>query len=153
QEVADARLDGGGEVGVGQDHVGGLATELERDPLDRGRGDLAHALAGRGRTGEGDHVDVGVGRDRLAHHRAVPDHEVVDAARDPGLGEQLGEQVRGQGGDLARLVYDGAAGGERGGDLGHRLVQRVVPGGDGADNADRLVHDQGVADLVCLLLA
>ncbi len=49
---------------------------------------------------------------------------------------------------LARLEDDGAARGQCRGDLEHDLVQRVVPRRDGADDADGLVHDERVADLL-----
>ena len=50
---------------------GDLPPELERDLLDGGRGELADAPAGARGPGEGDHVDPGVGGDRLADHGAV----------------------------------------------------------------------------------
>ena len=50
--------------------------------------------------------------------------------------------------DLARLEHHRAAGGQRRRDLRGDLVQRVVPGRDRADDADRLAHDQRVADLL-----
>ena len=50
--------------------------------------------------------------------------------------------------DLARLEHDRAAGRERRRDLRGDLVQRVVPRRDRADDADRLAHDQRVADLL-----
>ena len=58
------------EVGVVEDDVRALAAELEGDPLDGLAGQLAHALAGAGGAGERHHVDVGVGGDGLADHRA-----------------------------------------------------------------------------------
>ena len=60
------------------------------------------------------------------------------------LGQREGRQRR----DLRRLEHDGAAGGERRGDLGDDLVQRVVPRRDRADDADRLLDDEGVGDLL-----
>ena len=146
QAVGHADLDRGGQVGVVEDDVGRLAAQFEGDPLDLLGGERADPPAGPGRAGERDHVDVGVGRQRLAGDRAVPGHEVVDAGRQAGVVGDLGEQVRRERRDLARLVHHGAAGRERRRDLRHGLVERVVPRGDGADHADRLAHDQRVAD-------
>ena len=44
-------------------------------------------------------------------------------------------------GELAGLEHEGVAGGEAGGDLPGDLEERVVPRGDQAADADRLVHD------------
>ena len=73
-------------------------------------------------------------------------HQVEHARRQAGLGDRVEEQVRGQRGQLAGLEHHRAAGGERGRQLRHHLVQRVVPRGDRADHADRLADDEGVAD-------
>ena len=58
------------EVGVVEDHVGRLAAELQRHRFTVARGQLRTRLPGAGGAGEGDHVDVGVGGDRLADDRA-----------------------------------------------------------------------------------
>ena len=68
------------EVGVVEDDGGGLAAELEADPLEllaAHRGDLA---AGGGRAGEGDLVDARVGDQVLADLAAAGD-DVDDARR------------------------------------------------------------------------
>jgi hypothetical protein len=74
--------------------------------------------------------------------------EVEHARRQPHLLEHLGQRERRQRRHLAGLEHDGAPGRQRRGDLGHDLVQRVVPRRDGADDADRLLDDQRVADLL-----
>src|SRR5581483_7341773 len=58
------------EVGVLEHDRRGLAAELERHALHVLRAELGDALAGAHRAGEGDHVDLGMARDRLAHDRA-----------------------------------------------------------------------------------
>ena len=88
------------------------------------------------------HVDVGVRGDGLADHRADAGDEVEHAGRQPDVVDDLGEDERVERRDLARLEHDGAAGGQRVGDLGRDLVQRVVPRRDAADDADRLPHDE-----------
>ena len=146
--LADPVHDRGREVGVVQDHVRGLAAELERDALDGLRGHLADALARRRRARERDHVDVVVRGDRLADDGAEPRHEVEAAGGQAGLLEDLGEDERVQRRDLAGLDDDRAAGGERRRDLRADLVQRVVPRRDAADDADRLAHDERVPHLL-----
>ena len=58
----DAGRGGGGplQVGVGEDHVGGLATELEGQGHDVVRGRLHDRDAGGNRAGERDVVDSGM---------------------------------------------------------------------------------------------
>ena len=147
------RLGEAGLVEVVEQDVGRLAAELEGDLLDRLGAELGDPLAGAGGAGERHHVDVGVGGDRLADDRAEAGHEVEHAGRQADLVDDLGEDERVDRGDLARLEHDGAAGGHRVGDLGGDLVQRVVPRGDAADDADRLAHDQRVADRLLELVA
>ena len=60
------------EIGVGEDHVRGLAAELEGHALDRRRRALHHALADLGRAGEADLGDVRVLDETLADDRARP---------------------------------------------------------------------------------
>ena len=121
-----------GQVGVGQEHVGRLAAELEGHPLDRGGGHLGDPPAGAGRTGERDHVDVPVGGDGLAHDRADSGDEVEDAGRGAELVEDLGQDEGVERGHLTGLDHHGAAGGQGRCHLGGDLVQRIVPRGDGA---------------------
>ena len=78
----------------------------------------------------------------------VPGDEVEHAGRQADLVDDLGEDERVQRRDLARLEHHRAAGGQRRRDLRGDLVQRVVPRRDRADDADRLAHDQRVADLL-----
>ena len=62
--------------------------------------------------------------------------------------DHLGEDEGIDRGDLRGLEHDGAADGECRCHLEGDLEQRVVPRRDGPDDADRLAHDQGVADLL-----
>ena len=75
-------------------------------------------------------------------------HQVEHAGGQADLVDDLGEDERVERRHLARLEHDGAAGGERGADLADDLVERVVPRRDRADDADRLLDDEGVADLL-----
>ena len=63
----------------------------------------------------------------------------------PALGEHLGHQQRGQRGDLGRLEDDRVAGRERRDAVAERVVERVVPGADHADHAERRVADVELA--------
>src|SRR5512146_1934310 len=85
-------------------------------------------------------------RQRLADDTAAPRHQIEDAARQSNLVEDIGQDEGVERRDLARLEDDGTASGNRGRDLRRDLVQRVVPGGDAADDADWLAHHQRVAD-------
>lgn len=84
--------------------------------------------------------------ERLTGDRAEAGDQVEDPGRQTGRLCGLGEELGGERGVLGRLEDHRAAGGERGGDLGDDLVERVVPGGDRADDPDRLHEDGGVAD-------
>ena len=102
-------------------------------------------LAGVDRAGQRDHVDLGVGDERLPGRVAVAgDH--VEHAGGEDLGAELGQLQRRQRRRLGRLEDDRVAGRQRRPDLPHRHHQRVVPRGDLADHADRLApDDRGVA--------
>src|SRR3989304_2286497 len=72
------------------------------------------------------------------------------APRREGVGRRRGEAYRGEGRLLRWLEDDGVAGGEGRPDLPDRHHQRVVPGGDRGDHADRLPAGaaRGVVDVV-----
>src|SRR6478752_1090398 len=146
--VGDADVDGLGEVGTGQDHVGGLAAQFEGDAFDgRSRGGADPPADGRG-PGERDQVDALVLGQRLTCDRPDAGDQVEDAGGQTGLLDGLSEELRGERGVLVRLQDDGAARGQRRGHLGDDLVERVVPGRDRADDADGLQQDRRVAQLL-----
>jgi hypothetical protein len=136
--IADHALHRDIEVGVVEDDRRRLAAEFQRNALDRGRSEFRDTGAGAGRTGEGDHVDLLVRDQGFAHHRAVAGDQVEDAGRHAGGMDDLGQQEGVERRDFRGLEHHGAAGGECRGDLGCDLVQRVIPGRDGGDDADRL---------------
>ena len=94
------------------------------------------APPGRGRTGEGDHVDVGAGgqhRTDLGIRRA---QHVDHAGGDVGVvGDQLAERERDERGVGRALEHHGAARGERGRQLRQRELVGVVVGDDRRDDA------------------
>ena len=72
--------------------------------------------------------------------------EVDDAGRQ--VVEAVGERQRRERRDLRRLADGGVAGRERGGELPGQQQQRVVPGDDAGDRADRLLdHERELARL------
>ena len=129
------------QVGVREDDVGVLAAELEGDLLDRRRSGGHHPAAGDEATGERDEVDPRVLGEQRARVGPGAQHQVAHARGQAGLLEephQVDARVRGE---LARLEHEGVAGGQAGRDLPRRLEQRVVPRGDQAADAERLVDD------------
>ena len=87
-------------------------------------------------------------RHRLADDWSGAADEVEDAGRQADLVQHVGQHEGVQRRDFGGLQHDRAARRQRGRDLRSDLVQRVVPGRDRADDADRLTHDQRVADLL-----
>ncbi len=92
-----------------------------------------------------------MGRDRFSDHGSRTGDEVEHASGKARVVDDLGEHVRIERRDLARLENDGAAGSHRVCDLRCDLVQRVVPRRDAPDDADGLTHDEAVADLLLVL--
>ena len=99
------------------------------------------------RAGEAHHVDVGMRDDGFADDAARARDDVEHAGRQADLVRGFGEHERAERRHLRRLQHDRAAGGERRRDLADHLVQRVVPRRDAADDADRLLDDERVAEL------
>ena len=134
-------------VGVVEDDVGGLAAQFEADTLGVGRRVALDLGAGAAGSGERHHVDIGVLGDGRADLGTGTGHQVEHAGRQTDLVEHLGQQVRVERRHLGRLEHHGATGGDGRGDLADDQVQRIVPGRDGAHDADRLLDDQRVVEL------
>jgi hypothetical protein len=105
------------DVGVGEDDVGGLPSELQGHPLDRLRRQLPDALAHLGRPGERDLGHVRMLDHPFAHGPARSYHHVQDAVGQPHFLPDAFELQRGERGQLSRLQHDRVAGRQRGGDL------------------------------------
>ena len=101
------------QVGVVEDHVGRLAAELQRHPLDRLGGHLATRRPARVEPVNETMSTPGCGGERLADDRAGAADQVEHAGGQPDLVEDLGEQERVERRHLAGLEHDRAAGGER----------------------------------------
>ncbi len=141
EDRGEGVVDGGFEVGVGEDHVRVLAAELERDLLHRARRRGHDLAAGLQTTGEGDQVHLGCLGERRSHVGAGAQDQVGDPGGYAGLGERLHQPDRRRRGQLARLEHERVARGDRGRDLPGGLQEREVPRGDERAHADRLVDD------------
>lgn len=130
------------QVGVVEDDERRLAAEFELDPCPGGGGLRHHLPADRARPGEGHHVDAGMSGQVCAGIRTGADDDVENAVGQSGLGGDAGHRQRRQRRDLGRLQDHRATGGECRDDLPHRHLQRVVPGRDGADDADGFTADR-----------
>ena len=125
---------------VGADDERVLAAELEVDPGHPVGADVGDLLARLDGAGERDAVDALVGDDRLADLPGA--REDVDHAGREVL-EAFGQRERRERRQLGRLGDDRVPGGERRRDLPRQQQQRVVPGDDAADDAHRLLEDEG----------
>ncbi len=141
EDAVEHVVEGGVEVGVGEDDVGVLPPQLQGDLLDVAAGGANDLLAGIDTAGKGDQVDVVVLGQLGADAGARSEHRVDHPPGEAGLFGQFGHLEGGQRGELARLHDDGTAGRQRRGHLPGRLQQGIVPGGDLPADADRLAHD------------
>ena len=141
-DAIDDRIERRVQIGVGEHELGILAAELELHLLQVALRRVDHAAADIGRTGEADHVDVGVLGEAGADDATRSGHDVQDAFRQPGLLGHLGEADRGAGGQVGRLDDGRAADGQGERQLLADDQQREVPGRDHAHDPDRLAQDQ-----------
>ncbi len=102
-----------------------------------GAGERQHLLAGRHRAGERDLCDRRMAG-KCGADIAKALHDVEQAVRQAGLGEDLGQRQRGQRGSFRRLEDHGVAHGERGRGLPAGALDRIVPGADADADAERL---------------
>ena len=122
--------------------TGALPPSSRWTRLSAVRRGLGDPLAGRRRAGEADHLHVGVG-DQLGAGRLAVAADRVEDARRQDVRAPLGELQRRHRRRLGGLEDHRVAGGQGRADLPDRHHQRVVPGGDLADHADRLAADEG----------
>jgi hypothetical protein len=146
-------LDGGVQVGVGQDDGRVGAAQLQADVLEGGAGDLHDPPPGGRLAGEGEAAGPRVGDQSLPGRGAAGDH-VQHPGGQAGLGGQPGHGQGGQRGRLSRLGDHGVAGGQGRAELVAEQGQGEVPGGDGAHHPERPAHHQpvGGAELAGQLL-
>ena len=139
-EPAEQRaLDREVQVGVGHHDERVLPAELEARRLQVPAAELADPPADVGRAGEADLVDqVLVERELQPRERlrAVRQHHVERARREPRVQEQLRERVGGRRRVLRRLPDDGVAAQQRRDQVPRRHGDREVPRGDDGRDAD-----------------
>lgn len=136
ERTGDGSVDGGVEIRVVEDHEGCLAAQLQVEALDGGGRDLGNALADGGGPREGRHGHVRVTDEMLAGDLPRAGDDVDDTVWDAGLGGGLREHQRGERGQLGGLQDDRVARGDRREDLPGGHLEGIVPGRDGADDAD-----------------
>lgn len=137
----DAKVDPGDgvvDVGVLEDDVGRLATELESDLLQvGGGGGLEDLAADDGGAGESDLVDVHVGRESGTGDLAETRDDVNDTRGEAGLLDQAGGDETTKRSLLSGLQDDGVTASNGGTDLPGPHEEREVPG-------DNLTADCGM---------
>ena len=128
------------QIGVGEDDVGALASELERDALQVGfRGGFHDELAHFSGSGERDFIHIHVTCDGCAGRGAVSGEEVDHTFRESGFHDQLADAQCRKRRLLGRLHNNRISGCERGRELPGQHQHGEVPGNDLADNAYRFV--------------
>ncbi len=141
KNAGDDAVGGASQVGVVKHDVRGLATELKGDAfevLGREHVDLASAFV---TSSKGDAGDVWVHDQWLADFVAKASDDVKHTRWKTCFAEQVGQQEQGDGGVLGGLGDNGVARAQGRAEFPGGQQQRGVPGGNGADHADRLVAD------------
>ena len=128
EDGREREVDGGLEVGVGEDDVGVLAAEFQRDLL-HGRGGRGHdALRPVSRPPVKEtRSTAGCSASGAPTSGPAPRTRLATPAGSPASSSARISRIEVERGELAGLEDEGVAGGERGGDLPRRLQQRVVP--------------------------
>ena len=127
------------DVGILEHDRRRMAAELHRRALHVQAGERRELLADGGRAGEGDLADDRMRDQILGDLRRHAVDQIDHAGRHAGIDEGADQLRRRSRRFLRRLDDDRAAGGERGRDLAHRLVDREIPRREGRDRADRLL--------------
>ena len=130
------------EIGVIADDGGKLAAAFQRD-LGQALGRPLHDPHPRRRAaGEGDLVDAGMIDQRIARGLPRPAQQIHDAGRKgAAVMHRLDQRRRGGRRHLGGFDHRGAARGQRGAQLAHRQIHRIVPGNDERRHPRRLRQD------------
>ena len=126
------------QVGIGEDDVGTLATQLQLDTLEVALRGLDDAPAGDGGAGERNLAHLGMFGQTLASRMAVARHHVDHPGREADLVHQFGDAQGGQRGDLRRFDHHRVAGSQGRPHLPTGEHQREVPRHDLPDHTNRL---------------
>ena len=136
--------DGVVNVGVVENNVGGLATKLESNLLQVALGGgLEDGTANKGRTSEGDLVNVHVAGDGSSSDTAQAGDDVNDTRREASFLDQLGGVETGERSLLGGLDDNGVTGSNGGTDLPGPHEDREVPGDDLTADTNGLVAGVG----------
>ena len=125
------------EIGIFEDDVRRLASELQRHFLQIACGGVDDQLANLRGTGEGDFVHIRMRGQRAAGGFAVTRNDVDDALREACFRNQFSQTKRRKRRLLCRLQHDGAAGRERGTKFPGSHQEREIPRDDLPNDADR----------------
>ena len=133
---------------VGQVDLRRLPSELERDALHRRCGLGEDLLSDRGRAGERDHVDRGIGREQLGARRPCSTTTLRTPLGQPAGVRRGAEDERRDRREWAGPQDDRVAGHERRDELLERHQDRRVVRRDRGDDTDRLVTEDAERDAV-----
>lgn len=126
---------------VRQDQVRRLAAQLLRDALDRWRGGRGDRNAGTGGAGEGNHADILMRGDGVAHGRAVAVDQVERPRGHARLVQDVRQHQRADRRELRGFQHHRASRRKGRGQLVADQLHRPVPRRDEAGDADRLTLD------------
>src|SRR5437016_6516647 len=132
------------EVRVGEDEVGRLPAELEREWQDAVGGEVRDLPAGPEGAREGDLPDAAVRDDRRARLRSRPRHDVEGAGGKPALDRELRQLEETRGGELGGLRHHDVARREGWSGGARSLIDGGVPGQDDAHHPEWLAPRVGV---------
>lgn len=136
--------DGVVDIGVIEDNVGRLTTQLEGDLLQVGLGgSLQDGAANQGRTSESNLVNIHVAGDSGTSNTAKAGDDVNDTGREASLNNQLGGVETRQRSLLSGLNDNGVTGGDGGTNLPGPHQDGEVPGDNLTANTDGLVAGVG----------
>jgi hypothetical protein len=133
-------LNGLVEVGVLEDDVGGLSSELEGDLLEVGIGGSLHdGASNEGGSSESDLVDVHVGGDSSSGNPSETGDDVKNSSGETSLLDEVGTDEGGEGSLLSGLQDNGVSGGKSRSDLPGPHEKGEVPGDNLSTDSDGLV--------------
>ena len=120
-----------------QDDIGGFSAQLQGNMLYAFQCFLSYPDAAGSGAGEGNHAHERMDGEGIAYFAAAAGNKVEDAFRETGLIKGFCQEVGGKRRMLTGFQDDRIAHEQRGNDFLDDLPQRIVPGSDAADDADR----------------
>ncbi len=133
---------GTAQIGVLENHEGGLAAEFEEDSLERCGGRGHDTPTSCRRTGEGHQIHPGIGCQLLTEGMVRRGNDVDDSGRDVGLfGDHAAEDCRTPRCVRRGLEHHGVPGRQCGAEFGQVDLVGDVPRSDGTDDSGGLAAD------------